>query len=107
MEEARGLAQLLVPSAVAEAQACYRASHGRGVLFCDNTDGRGNLRFRYARPRETPGVLTDAPAETRVDVAALLQVYDPRAEAIIVVRLPHAIQAVYVQADGTLRSAGL
>ncbi len=59
------------------------------------------------RPRETPGVLADAPAETRADVAAMLQVYDPRTEAIIVLRLPHAIQAVYVQADGTMRSAGL
>ena len=97
------LQALLVPSAVAEA----RASYGRGVLLCDNTDGYGNVRFRYVRPRETPGALVDAPAETRADVAAMLQVYDPKVEAIIVVRLPHAIQAVYVQADGTLRSAGL
>jgi len=101
------LQALLVPSAVAEAQARYRASHGRGVLLCDNTDGRGRVRFWYVRPRETPGVLADAPAETRADVVALLQVYDPRTEAIIVLRLPHAIQAVYVQADGTLRSAAL
>ncbi len=101
------LQALLVPSAVAEAQARYQASHGRGVLLCDNTDGRGDVRFWYVQPRETPGVLADAPAETRADVAALLQVYDPKAEAIIVLRLPHASQAVYVQADGTLRSAGL
>jgi len=101
------LQALLVPSAVAEAQACYRASYGRGVLLCDNTDGRGTVRFWYVRPRETPGVLTDVPTETRADVAAMLQVYDPKAEAIIVLRLPHAIQAVYVQADGTMRSAGL
>jgi len=101
------LQSLLVPSAVEEARACYRASHGRGVLLCDNTDRRGNVRFQYVRPRETPGVLADAPAETRADVAAMLQVYDPKAEAIIVLRLPQAIQAVYVQADGTLRSAGL
>jgi len=101
------LQALLVPSAAAEAQACYRASHGRGVLLCDNADGHGNVRFWYVRPRETPGVLADAPAETRADVAALLQVYDPKQEAIIVVRLPHSIQAVYVQADGTMRSAGL
>jgi len=101
------LQALLVPSAVAEAQACYRANQGRGVLLCDNTDSRGDVRFRYVRPRETPGVLADAPAETRADVAAMLQVYDPKAEAIIVLHLPHAIQAVYVQADGTLRTAGL
>ncbi len=101
------LQSLLVPSAVAEAQARYRASHGRGVLLCDNTDGRGDVRFWYVRPRETPGVLADAPAETRADVAAMLQVYDPRKEAIIALRLPHAIQAVYVKADGTLHSAGL
>ncbi len=101
------LQALLVPSAVAEAQARYRASQGRGVLLCDNTDGRGAVRFWYVRPRETPGVLADAPAETRAVVAAMLQVYDPKAEAIIVLRLPHAIQAVYVQADGTLRSDGL
>ncbi len=101
------LQSLLVPSAAEEAQACYRASHGRGVLLCDNTDGRGRVRFWYVRPRETPGVLADAPAETRADVVALLQVYDPRAEAIIVLRLPHAIQVVYVTADGTMRSAGL
>jgi len=101
------LQALLVPSAVAEAQARYGASHGRGVLLCDNTDGRGRVRFWYVRSRETPGVLADAPAETRADVVAMLQVYDPRAEAIIVLRLPHAIQAVYVQADGTMRSAGL
>jgi len=101
------LQALLVPSAGDEAQAQYRATHGRGVLLCDNTDGRGDVRFWYVRPRETPGVLADAPTETRTDVAAMLQVYDPRAEAIIVLRLPHAIQAVYVQADGTLRSAGL
>jgi hypothetical protein len=101
------LQALLVPSAVAEAQARYRASYGRGVLLCDNIDGRGSVRFWYVRPRETPGVLVDAPAETRADVAAMLQVYDPKAEAIIVLRLPHAIQAVYVQADGTMRAAGL
>jgi len=101
------LQSLLVPSAVAEAQARYQATHGRGVLLCDNTDGRGDIRFWYVRPRETPGVLADAPAETRADVAAMLQVYDPRTEAIIVLRLPHAIQAVYAQADGTMRSAGL
>jgi len=97
------LQALLVPSAVEEAQAQYRATHGRGVLLCDNTD----VRFWYVRPRETPDMLADAPAETRADVAAMLQVYDPRTEAIIVLRLPHAIQAVYVQADGTMRSAGL
>ncbi len=101
------LQALLVPSAVEEARAQYRANHGRGVLLCDNTDGRGDVRFWYVRPRETPGVLADAPAETPGVLAAMLQVYDPRAEAIIVLRLPHAIQAVYVQADGTLRSAGL
>jgi hypothetical protein len=66
------LQALLVPSAVAEAQARYRASHGRGVLLCDNTDGCGAIRFWYVRPRETPGVLADAPAETRADVAAML-----------------------------------
>ncbi len=101
------LQALLVPSAVAEAQACYQASYGRGILLCDNTDGCGSVRFWYVRPRETPGVLADVPAETRADVAAMLQVYDPRAAAIIVLRLPHAIQAVSVQADGTMRSAGL
>jgi len=101
------LQALLVPSAGDEAQAQYRATHGRGVLLCDNTDGRGDVRFWYVRPRETPGMLADTPAETRADVVAMLQVYDPRTEAIIVLRLPHAIQAVYVQADGTMRSAGL
>jgi len=101
------LQSLLVPSAVDEARACYRASYGRGVLLCDNMDDRGNLCFRYVRPRETSGALADVPADTRADVAALLQVYDPKAEAVIVLRLPHAIQAVYVQADGTMRSAGL
>ncbi len=101
------LQSLLVPSAVADAQARYRANHGRGVLLCDNTDGPTAVRFWYVRPRETPGVLADAPAETRAAVAALFQVYDPKEEAIIVLRLPHAIQAVYVQADGTMRSAGL
>jgi len=106
-EEAARFLALLVPSAVAEAQAHYRANHGRGVLLCDNTDGRGNVRFWYVRPRETPAVLADVPAETRADVAALLQVYDPKAEAIIVLRLPHAIQAVYATADGTMRSDGL
>jgi len=101
------LQALLVPSAGDEAQAQYRATHGRGVLLCNNTDGCGDVRFWYVRPRETPGMLADTPAETRADVTALLQVYDPRTEAIIVLRLPHAIQAVYVQADGTMRSAGL
>jgi len=66
------LQALLVPSAVAEAQARYRANHGRGILLCDNTDGCGSVRFWYVRPRETPGVLADVPAETRADVAAML-----------------------------------
>ena len=96
------LQALLVPSAAEEARARYRAHHGRGILLCDNTDGRGALHFWYVRPRETPGVLADAPVETRVDVTALLTVYDARTEAILVaLRRPESAgeYVLYLRAD--------
>ena len=49
------LQSLLVPSAVAEAQARYQTTHGRGVLLCDNTDGNRSVGLDAMRRRVGTG----------------------------------------------------
>lgn len=98
------VAAVLLPCAVDEAVAQSQQRGDRGVILYDQKDLETIIY--YISQGNTDTVLWMASPETKQEVNELVQTYNPKTEALVVMVGGSTVQVMWVREDGKIQTSG-